>query len=52
MGMMSIDIGVDETCTTTDGTSLQLQGTGSAYADFTWAPFATAGSLNNGQSFQ
>ncbi len=52
MGMMSFDIGVDETRTTTDGISSWLQGPGSAYADFTWAPSATAGSLNNGQSFQ
>jgi len=53
-GMTSTDIGVEESTTETVGHSLQLQGTGSAYADFTWATPATAtpNALNNGQTFQ
>jgi hypothetical protein len=35
--MTSVDIGVAETSSTPVGYSLQLQGEGSAYADFTWA---------------
>lgn len=52
-GMTSIDIGVAETNATLAGTSLQLTGSGSAYADFTWAPSAaeTVAACNNGQSF-
>ncbi len=53
-GMASVDIGQTESDTTTDGTSLQLQGTGASAADFTWAPSATSthNALNNGQTFQ
>lgn len=42
-----------ETNATPAGTSLQLQGNGSNYADFAWAPSsaATFGACNNGQSF-
>ena len=36
-GLMSIDIGVEETDTTAIGLSLQLTGTGSEFSDFTWA---------------
>lgn len=37
----------------TPGTSLQLTGTGSAYADFTWSSGSanTSGATNNGQTF-
>ncbi|MDF2178501.1 endonuclease [Aliiglaciecola sp. CAU 1673] len=51
-GMTSIDIGISETGTTPVGHSLQLVGSGSQYADFTWqAASHSAGTINNGQSF-
>ncbi|MGX5173922.1 endonuclease [Aliikangiella sp. IMCC44653] len=52
-GMVSQDIGVAETTSTPVGYSLQLSGSGTQYTDFTWqAPAsATAGNINNGQSF-
>lgn len=51
-GQTSVDIGVAEDNTTPIGQSLQLSGTGTAYANFTWQvpATATAGSLNNNQS--
>ena len=51
-GMTSTDIGVSETGSTLVGDSLQLTGTGSTYADFTWAEPAddTPGEANNGQT--
>jgi uncharacterized protein len=62
-GMTSTDIGVSESSVTT-GYSLQLTGTGSNYADFTWAAAAQntfgtmpaagssgTGAINTGQSF-
>lgn len=54
MDQTSTDIGVAEEGTTTDGFSLQLSGTGSAYTDFTWQAPATAtpGAVNAGQTFQ
>lgn len=50
-GVVSEDVGVEETGSTLIGESLQLTGTGSAYSDFTWlAPAAeTKGQLNHGQ---
>ncbi|AFL82181.1 hypothetical protein Aeqsu_2730 [Aequorivita sublithincola DSM 14238] len=51
-GMTSIDIGVEESDTTTPiGNSLQLTGTGNSYGDFMWNPPAVSsqGSLNAGQ---
>lgn len=50
-GMLSVDIGVEETGSTPIGESLQLTGTGSGYNEFTWLPPAaeTPGQLNNGQ---
>jgi hypothetical protein len=53
MGMMSTDIGVSEATGSPVGQSLQLTGTGTSYAAFTWAGSATAtpGALNNGQTF-
>ena len=51
-GVMSQDIGVSEEDEPAfNGTSLQLQGTGSAYADFTWAAMiaTTHGAPNTGQ---
>ena len=50
-GASSADLGVAETSTTPVGHSLQLTGTGSAYADFAWqAPAAASrGWLNAGQ---
>ncbi len=52
-GMTSDDLGVAETSGTPTGYSLQLTGTGSSYADFSWAgPQAhTRGSVNAGQTF-
>ncbi|HET9482843.1 MAG TPA: Ig-like domain-containing protein, partial [Xanthomonadales bacterium] len=52
-GLTSVDIGVSETNSTAPGTSLQLGGSGTAYADFTWNGTATEtfGACNNGQSF-
>ena len=52
-GMMSTDIGVSESGTSTVGHSLQLTGSGSTYGDFTWAGSAanTNGAFNNGQTF-
>ena len=51
-GMTSENIGVSETSSTNAGHSLQLEGTGSAHADFAWAsPQAhSRGSLNAGQT--
>ncbi len=54
VGMTSTDIGVEETNSTTTGFSLQLQGTGNKYSDFTWSPNAiahTRGNVNTGQTF-
>lgn len=52
-GLTSTDIGVSETNATPVGHSLQLSGSGSAYADFTWqAPAAsTFTGCNTGQTF-
>ncbi|MBB1472914.1 endonuclease [Luteimonas sp. MC1782] len=52
-GLTSTDIGVAEASTAPLGTSLQLGGTGNAYADFSWADSATQtfGTCNNDQSF-
>ena len=52
-GLVSTDVGVSEPTTSPIGWTLQLAGSGSSYADFTWqAPAAgTSGTLNNGQTF-
>ncbi|MDT0644689.1 DUF5689 domain-containing protein, partial [Zunongwangia sp. F363] len=52
-GMESIDIGVEETNSTLAGYSLQLEGTGTNYEDFTWqeAIASTFGAVNTNQSF-
>ena len=52
-GLVSVDIGVAETGTTPAGSSLQLRGAGSAYADFVWAApsAASPGAVNAGQTF-
>lgn len=52
-GLGSISVGVQETSSTRNGHSLQLGGSGSSYADFTWqSPQShTRGSINAGQSF-
>jgi predicted extracellular nuclease len=51
--MSSTDIGVSEASSTPAGDSLQLTGTGSTAADFTWAAAqpSTFGATNAGQSF-
>ncbi|WP_188443416.1 HYR domain-containing protein, partial [Planktosalinus lacus] len=53
-GMTSQDIGVFEAGSTPLGESLQLTGTGSFYADFTWNSPATSspGDVNSGQTFE
>ena len=53
-GVASTDIGVTETGLEPLGQSLQLQGSGSIYQDFTWAgPFPSSpGAVNAGQTFQ
>jgi endonuclease I len=52
-GMQSTDIGVAEGNTTPEGHSLQLTGSGNAYADFSWQAPATStfDNCNNGQTF-
>ena len=52
-GMAGTDIGVVETASTPVGMSLQLQGSGSQYEDFTWVAESAAsfGSINSTQSF-
>ena len=52
-GLTSTDIGVTEAGTEPIGLSLQLTGTGTTYADFTWnAPAGQSpGAVNTGQSF-
>jgi uncharacterized protein len=52
-GLTSTDIGVAEGSGNAVGNSLQLTGTGSAYADFTWAEAQanTFGAVNTGQTF-
>lgn len=52
-GMTSTDIGVAETNSTAPGTSLQLAGSGSSAASFSWRSSATAtfGACNNAQTF-
>ena len=51
-GVTSSDIGVSEDSGTPAGESLQLSGSGSSYADFTWSAPATEtpGAPNNGQT--
>ncbi len=53
IGLTCTDIGVTEVGTTPIGQSLQLQGTGTTYGDFTWTgPIAnTQNSPNTGQTF-
>jgi len=53
VGLTSVDIGVAEVPATAPNTSLQLGGSGSAYADFTWNGSATQtfSACNNGQTF-
>ncbi|WP_297338167.1 DUF5689 domain-containing protein [Algoriphagus sp.] len=53
-GILSVDVGVFQPGTTTIGTSLQLQGSGFTYADFTWSETSiskTYDQVNTGQSF-
>jgi uncharacterized protein len=51
-GLTSTDIGVQEGSSTQIGYSLQITGTGSTYADFTWSSPSqkTDGAINNGQT--
>ncbi|MEO1592645.1 MAG: hypothetical protein AAFU71_15330, partial [Cyanobacteria bacterium J06632_22] len=53
-GLTSLDIGVSESGTNPEGTSLQLTGTGNTATDFTWAASAshTFGAANVGQALQ
>ena len=52
-GMTSTDIGVNEASSTNVGFSLQLEGAGSKYQDFSWIPASasTFGTVNNSQTF-
>jgi len=52
-GTSSVDIGVTEPTSTPVGYSLQLGGSGSVYADFSWQAAAanTSGAFNTGQTF-
>jgi len=52
-GRTSTNLPVSETSSTPAGTSLQLGGSGSTYANFSWKASATQtfGTCNNGQSF-
>ncbi|HAZ23374.1 MAG TPA: hypothetical protein DCY95_00660, partial [Algoriphagus sp.] len=53
-GLLSEDIGVVQISSTPVGTSLQLQGTGTKYTDFTWSSTSitnTYNQVNTGQSF-
>ena len=52
-GLTSVDIGVEETSSTSVGFSLQLVGTGDESSEFTWQAPATDsfGAVNEGQSF-
>jgi hypothetical protein len=52
-GVTSTDIGVSEAGTEVLGQSLQLNGTGGNYQDFTWSSpaAATFGAVNTGQTF-
>ncbi|KFL36020.1 hypothetical protein N788_05605 [Arenimonas donghaensis DSM 18148 = HO3-R19] len=53
LNQTSVDIGVSEAASTPAGYSLQLKGSGNAYADFSWhAPASSSfGTCNAGQSF-
>ena len=53
IGMTSVDIGVSEPGDTPVGHSLQLTGTGTGYADFSWAAAQpnTFEGVNSGQNF-
>ena len=52
-GITGTDIGVEESGATEAGQSLQLEGQGSVYGDFTWVANrpATPGAVNTGQVF-
>ncbi|TDQ18883.1 putative secreted protein (Por secretion system target) [Algoriphagus boseongensis] len=53
-GLTSVDLGVSQSSTSPVGASLQLQGTGNKYADFTWSASSitsTYNAVNTGQSF-
>jgi hypothetical protein len=52
-GLLSTDIGVDESSSTPVGDSLQLIGVGSSFWDFSWSFQApnTFGTINTGQTF-
>ncbi len=52
-GLSSTDIGVAEASSTPVGDSLQLNGTGTVYEDFTWAAASASsfGACNAGQTF-
>jgi hypothetical protein len=52
-GMISTDVGVQESSSAPIGYSLQLAGSGCSYDDFSWQNPAsnTKGRVNNGQSF-
>jgi hypothetical protein len=51
-GVAATDIGIEETTTAPEGSSLGLVGTGTSYDDFTWTVFdsSTVGAVNAGQT--
>jgi predicted extracellular nuclease len=53
VGVTSVDIGVRQDGTDPAGSSLQLQGSGTAYSDFQWVVTTanTAGAVNTNQTF-
>lgn len=52
-GLTSVDVGQFQSSSAPVGTSLQLQGTGTSYGDFTWSESisSTYNQINTGQSF-
>lgn len=52
-GRMATDVGVEETSTTPEGSSIGLEGGGASYDDFSWTsmPASTPGTANTGQTF-
>ena len=53
IGTTSTDIGIQETDSTPEDGSLQLQGNGDDFSDFTWVAVnnASSGAINNSQTF-
>ena len=52
-GHLATDVGVEETSSSPEGSSIGLEGGGTSYDDFTWTsmPASTPGTANAGQTF-